>query len=75
MRFIPAPGWNKLAKPMPSKSEINDAPMNQLMAFKVIDPREEDFPIETRPETIVAKTKGAIIILINLKNTSVTILK
>ncbi len=75
VRFIPAPGWNKLAKPIPSKSEINDAPMNQLMAFKVIDPSDEDFPIETRPETIVANTKGAIIILINLKNTSVTILK
>ena len=40
-----------------------------------MDPKEDDFPIEIKPETIVAKTNGAIIILINLKNTSVTILK
>ncbi|MND92023.1 hypothetical protein D3C80_841660 [compost metagenome] len=75
LRFIPDPGWNKFAKPIPSKREINDAPINQLIAFKVIDPKEDDFPIEIKPETIVANTKGAIIILINLKNTSVTILK
>ena len=60
---------------MPNKSEIREAPINQLIAFNVIEPKEVDLPIEMMPETIVAKTKGAIIILINLKNTSVIILK
>ena len=45
------------------------------MALTVIDPKEDDLPIEINPETIVAKTNGAIIILINRRKTSVTILK
>ena len=74
-KFIPTPVWKKLASPKPNKREMNDAPINQLIAFKVILPKAEDLPIEIMPETIVANTNGAMIILINLKNTSVKILK
>ena len=60
---------------MPKSREISEAPMNQLIALSVIEPKDDDLPIEMRPETIVANTNGAIIILINLKNTSVRILR
>ena len=32
----------------------NNAPINQLIAFSVIDPKEDDLPIDIKPETIVA---------------------
>ncbi|MNE02065.1 hypothetical protein D3C81_993490 [compost metagenome] len=70
-----APGWKKLANPIPIASDTNEAVINQVIDLSVILPIDVDFPIDTMPATIVANTSGAIIILIKRKKMSEIMLK
>ena len=59
---VPFPGSKKLTKTIPKTNEINDAEINQAIAFPPTLPTIFMSPILAIPTTKVEKTKGAIII-------------
>ncbi|MCY1313027.1 hypothetical protein D9M70_635110 [compost metagenome] len=73
--FRSAPGWKRLTRSIPRASEKTDALTNQAMERRPIRPTELELPRLLMPPTRVAKTSGAMIILIMRKKISVTRLK
>ena len=73
--FSPAPGSNRLTRPMPMDSDTTDAVTNQAIALKPIRPTERELPRLAIPPTSVANTSGAMIILIRRRKMSVTMEK
>ena len=55
---------------MPITSEISEAVTNQPIALSPMRPMVSALPIFATPATSVQKTSGAMIILINRRNTS-----
>ncbi|MNV58867.1 hypothetical protein D3C71_1512610 [compost metagenome] len=74
-RFMCAPGWNRLTSSRPSSSDTAEAAMNQTMARKPMRPTALASLMLARPDTRVANTSGAMIILIMRRKISVTRLK
>jgi hypothetical protein len=72
IRPEPIPGWSQLTRIAPSVSETTVAPRNQPIVFAPTRPSEAVSPIWTIPETNVAKTNGAISILIRRRKIVVT---
>ncbi|MNE89250.1 hypothetical protein D3C80_1866420 [compost metagenome] len=64
-----------LTRSMPSAREKNEALTNQTIERRPIRPTEPELPKLLIPATNVAKTRGAIIILIIRRKMSVTRLK
>ncbi len=67
-----APGCSRLTMTRPSSSEMNEAETNQPMVLAKMRPSREPLPIWAMPPTRVAKTSGAISILIRRRNSSAT---
>ena len=63
-----APGSSRLTMIRPSSSEMKDALTNQPMVLAKMRPSLEPEPIWAMPPTSVAKTRGAMIILIRRRN-------
>lgn len=74
-RFRCAPGWKMLTSARPSSSEMAEAAMNQNMARRPMRPTALASLMLARPDTRVANTRGAMIILIMRRKMSVIRLK
>ena len=74
-RASPAPGWKRLAAISPRESETTEAVRNQPMDRAATRPTERVSPKLAMPETMVAKTSGAMIILIKRRKMSVASVK
>ena len=70
-----APGCSRSTMMRPSPSDTSDARMNQSSAFTPMRPTAAASPMVAMPATSVAKTSGAMIILMSRKKMSVTTLK
>ena len=72
----PMSGWATVAISRPTKSDVKEAIINQLNDLTAILPTAPpDEPRLAIPETIVAKTNGAMIILIIRRKISEPIVK
>jgi len=71
-RFRCAPSCITFDSTMPRLSEISDAITNQAMAFMPMRPAARPSPMCAMPTASVEKTSSEMIILINRRNTSVT---
>ena len=69
------PGWSRLAKSSPRSREQKEAQTNQPRALPPMRPTVLVSPMPARPATRVAKTRGAMIILIRRRKMSVRMLK
>ena len=65
-----APGCSRLTMTMPSSSEMKEAQTNQPMVLAKMRPSLAPEPIWAMPPTRVAKTSGAMIILIRRRKSS-----
>ena len=65
-----SPGWNRLAKNMPSSRDTSEAVMNHPSALPPMRPTAFASPMPVMPATTVANTSGAMIILISRRKTS-----
>ena len=74
-RLRSAPGWNTLTSSSPSSSDRKDALTNHSMARRPMRPTARPSVMLARPDTSVAKTSGAMIILIRRRKMVVTMLK
>ncbi len=70
-----APGWKMLATRKPSDRETIEAVRNQPMAKPATRPTALVSPKLAMPDTMVAKTSGAMIILISRRKMSVPMVK
>ncbi|MNS95863.1 hypothetical protein D3C72_1301390 [compost metagenome] len=70
-RFMPWPGCSALAITRPSSSEVIEAAINHIIAFRPMRPTARPSPMLAMPATSVANTSGPMIILIIRRNTSV----
>ena len=74
-RFTPTPGWSSVTSTSPSDNETKLAAMNQPIARPPTRPSSRVSPICATPDTRVANTSGAMIILMSRKNTVVRMVK